>query len=50
MDPGSWILGDGLWKRRMEKEKEKEKDEEKEEGAGGSRDHRPGSRIHPPEP
>jgi hypothetical protein len=38
MDPGSWILGDGLWKRRMEKEKEqekeKEKDEEKEEGAG----------------
>jgi hypothetical protein len=32
MDPGSWIQGDGLWKRRMEKEKEK--DEEKEEGAG----------------
>jgi hypothetical protein len=30
MDAGSWIQGDGLWKRRMEKEK----DEEKEEGAG----------------
>jgi hypothetical protein len=42
MDPGSWVQGDGLWKRGMEKEKdeekekekEKEKDEEKEEGAG----------------